>query len=280
VYQYRERKDKLFEMWIDWCFPYYMPKKRNRVEELEEDIIERIDLPSKPEPIVRIKGGIYDFTLQFLRDLKENNNREWFTINRKRYEASRENILEMIEYSLAELGRIDPHIASLDPKYCIFRINRDVRFSADKSTYKTHFGAHLCMGGKKSGNAGYYIHIQPGQSFVGGGIWQPPSSTIGTIRSHLAEDPSLLKEVLNMDVMVQVFGKKGLELLDPNNKLKTAPKGFAKDHPEIALLRFKSFTITKEFTDEEILSKEFPKLLIETLEAIVPFIIVLNEYKS
>jgi uncharacterized protein (TIGR02453 family) len=218
-------------------------------------------------------------TLEFLSNLIKNNNREWFTLNRKLYEKSRDNMLELIEFVISELSEIDPHISNLKPMNCMFRINRDVRFSADKSSYKNHFGAHLCMGGKKSGNAGYYVHIQPGQSFVGAGIWQPPTATISTIREHISQDSQLLKEVLEMDSMA-IFGKKGIALLDQSDKLKTCPKGYTKDHQEIELLKFKSFTITKEFTDQQVLSGDFAGLVLETLQSLVPFVAVLNEYKS
>ena len=114
-------------------------------------------------------------TLKFLRDLKKNNNKPWFDAHRNQYEDARNDFENFIGAVLEKLGKKDDTIRDLKPKQCMFRINRDIRFSKDKSPYKTNFGASIDRGGKKSIFAGYYLHLEPGKSFVGGGLWMPMS---------------------------------------------------------------------------------------------------------
>ncbi len=112
-------------------------------------------------------------TLKFLKELKKNNHKEWFDANRKKYEEAKADFTASVQHIIHEFCKTDTTLSSLNAKDCLFRINRDVRFAKDKSPYKTNLAASINAGGKKSTKAGYYIHIEPGQNFVGGGIWQP-----------------------------------------------------------------------------------------------------------
>ena len=123
---------------------------------------------------------------QFLQDLSENNNREWFHNNKKRYDESREKVLFITEVLINEIRKFDSEIPLLEPKDCLFRIFRDVRFSNDKRPYKTNFGSFIAKGGRKSMYAGYYFHIEPDTSFVGGGIYMPDAEHLKAIREYIA----------------------------------------------------------------------------------------------
>ena len=127
-----------------------------------------------------------DKVLQFLQELSENNNREWFNDNRERYEKSRDKIIFLTEVLINEIKKIDPEIAGINPKDCMFRIFRDVRFSKDKQPYKTNFGSFIAKGGRKSIYPGYYFHIEPNQSFVGGGVYMPQAEPLKAIRNYMA----------------------------------------------------------------------------------------------
>lgn len=127
--------------------------------------------------------------LAFLDDLKRNNNREWFQTNRERYESAREKVLFMTELLIREIRKFDSDIPLMDPKECLFRIYRDIRFSPDKRPYKTHFGSYIGRGGFKSNRAGYYFHIQPGEHYLGGGIWMPPADVLKAIRTAVYDQP-------------------------------------------------------------------------------------------
>ena len=124
--------------------------------------------------------------IQFLNELSENNNREWFQKNKKWYDESREKVLFLTEVVINEIRKFDPDVPLLEPKDCLFRIFRDVRFSHDKSPYKTNFGSFIAKGGRKSSYAGYYFHIEPSGSFVGGGIYMPAAEPLKAIRDYIA----------------------------------------------------------------------------------------------
>lgn len=129
--------------------------------------------------------------IEFLSGLKANNNREWFQANKNQYEESREKILFITELLINEIRKFDKDIPAMDPKDCLFRIYRDVRFSHDKQPYKTHFGSYIARGGRKSTRAGYYFHIDPDASFLGGGIYMPESNVIKALRNAIYEQPEV-----------------------------------------------------------------------------------------
>lgn len=207
--------------------------------------------------------------LNFLSELKNNNNKEWMDANKPLYQNLRKEFIGITDHLLKEMSKFDEGIQGLDPKKCIFRINRDVRFSKDKSPYKTNFGAFMVEGGKKSGNAGYYLHIQPGgESFFGGGVYMPPSDRLTKIRQEIDYNPSELKNI------IAASGFQGYFKEVKGEKLKTAPKGYPKDHPNIELLKLKSYTVWKELSDEELKSKEVAGYVLGGFKTMKPF----NDY--
>jgi len=117
-------------------------------------------------------------SLSFISDLKKNNNKEWFHANRKQYDEARGEFIAFVEMMVSEIGMFDPDLGPISPKSTLFRINRDIRFTKDKSPYKTNFGAFIIKGGKKSGNAGYYFHLEPDGTFAGGGIYHPEANIL------------------------------------------------------------------------------------------------------
>ena len=197
-------------------------------------------------------------TIQFLKELSANNNKEWFDANRKTYEASRKEFLSLVGNVISELAKFDPELTDVDPKKCVFRINRDIRFSKDKTPYKTNFGALMGANGKKTEGTGFYLHLASGQNFAGGGIYMPPPETLAAIRQEIDYNPDSLNKLLATKDFQETFGE------IRGDKLKTAPKGYPKDHPNIELLRLKSFYVIKEFSEKELTSAGFFEELIST----------------
>ena len=186
----------------------------------------------------------------FLKELKQNNNREWFNKNRKRYEESKSKMLFMTELLNAELHKIDPNIPLMDPKDCLFRIFRDVRFSNDKSPYKTNMGSYIAKGGRKSIYAGYYFHIEPGMSFVGGGVYMPQPEPLKAIRAAIYDNPEDFIEIIENKTFKKYFP------LMYDDKLKTAPKNFPKDFEHIDLIRYKSYAFSYMIEDKDVVSEK------------------------
>lgn len=207
----------------------------------------------------------------FLKNLKENNNREWYHANKGQYNEAREEFEHLIELLIHEIAVFDKGIAGLQPKNCIFRIYRDVRFSHDKSPYKTNFGSFMCPGGKKSMSAGYYLHIAPDESFVAGGVYMPPSPVLKAIRREIYEHIDEFKEIIHHPSF-----KKHYPAID-GDALKTAPQGFPKDFPDIDLLRFKSYTVFKSKTEKAMLKEKILGELCEEYKAMYPFNRFLNQ---
>lgn len=187
-----------------------------------------------------------DKVIQFLKELSKNNNREWFNDNRKWYEESRDKTIFLTDVFINEIGKFDPAVAGVNPKDCIFRIFRDVRFSKDKKPYKTNFGSFVAKGGRKSIYPGYYFHIEPNESFIGGGVYMPQAEPLRNIRNYLAEHAPEFKEIISD----AAFKKEFEEMYD--HQLKTAPKGFPKDHKFIKLLKYKSFVFSKRIENSKI----------------------------
>ncbi|MEY4456679.1 MAG: hypothetical protein RLY15_943, partial [Bacteroidota bacterium] len=137
-------------------------------------------------------------TIQFLKALKKNNNKEWFDKNRKIYEQAKADYLNFVTILLNEIQGFDTSLMELQPKQCIFRLNRDVRFSKNKDPYKTNFGASFSKGAKKVQSAGYYFHLEPGENFVGGGLWMPMAPDLNKVRQEIdycyKEFSSILKK--------------------------------------------------------------------------------------
>lgn len=209
--------------------------------------------------------------IQFLNELSENNNREWFQKNKKWYDESREKVLFLTEVVINEIRKFDPDVPLLEPKDCLFRIFRDVRFSNDKSPYKTNFGSFIAKGGRKSSYAGYYFHIEPSGSFVGGGIYMPAAEPLKAIRDYIAENGEEFLLLTNNKNFKKVYP----EMMD--DKLKTAPKGYSPDHEFINLLRYKSFAFSSQFDKSQILADNYIEKLVHSFKTLQPVNRFLNE---
>jgi uncharacterized protein (TIGR02453 family) len=183
-------------------------------------------------------------TFQFLKELKTNNNKEWFDANRSRYAGVKKELESFIETIIAEIALFDKTASQTDAKSCIFRINRDIRFSNDKMPYKTNLGAFVAQGGRKSSFAGYYIHIEPGACFLSGGIYMPSAPVLKAIRTEIAENFDEFKRIIKAPSFVSHFGN---ELW--GEKLKSAPRGFSADFEGIDYLKYKHYTVIKDEPD-------------------------------
>ncbi|MBK9336437.1 MAG: DUF2461 domain-containing protein [Lewinellaceae bacterium] len=212
-------------------------------------------------------------TFQFLGDLKANNNRDWFTTNKPRYEAAHKEFLLFTDALIAEIAQFDPGIAHYTAKDCVFRIYRDVRFSKDKMPYKTHFGAHVTAAPKKSEihtRAGYYLHLEPGATMLAGGAYLPEATWLKAIRQEIAYCTEEFLGILNNPDFKKYFGDMAGE------KLIKTPRDYPAEHPAIELLKHKSFLATHYCTDEQVLSEGFLRHCAEVFRAMQPFDQFLN----
>jgi uncharacterized protein (TIGR02453 family) len=198
--------------------------------------------------------------LQFFRDLESNNNRDWFNAHKSEYLKARDFLERVVEQVIAGLGQVDPHIRGIKAKDTIFRIYRDTRFSHDKTPYKTNMGAHISAGGKNAGEPGYYFHIQPGECFVSGGIYMPPSDKLKAIRKEIYLFPEDFKELID-----DPFFRKNFTLFD-EDKLKRPPLGYPADFPLIEYLKFKNYcpwaAVPDEWLDEPGLAERITQLYV------------------
>ncbi|MNS00288.1 hypothetical protein D3C72_315360 [compost metagenome] len=210
-------------------------------------------------------------TLQFLDDLKANNNRDWFQDNKKRYEALKKEYQQLVSDFLDAMKPLDPSLEMLEVKNCTFRINRDIRFSKDKSPYKSHLGVWISSGVKGLNRSGYYVHIQNGGSFIAGGLYCPEPEDLKKMRKEIAFFHDDLEEIL-----AEKKFKKEFENFDRNetNTLKNPPRGYEKDHPAIELLKLKSFECSQKFDISEVTKKDFVATMSQKLITLKP----LNEF--
>jgi len=209
--------------------------------------------------------------LKFLKDLKKNNNRPWFEEHRKQYEETKDNFLSFIDNLITGIAVFDPPIAALKAKDCSFRINRDVRFSKDKSPYKNNIAAYFNRNGKKANGAGYYLHIEPGKSFAAGGLWMPDAKDLAKIRQEIDYSFEDWKKIIGHAAFKKTFpeGVTGEALVRP-------PKGYEENNPAIIYLKKKSFIVSRSFTDEAVLNKSFVKEVAHTFKTMKPLIDFLN----
>lgn len=203
--------------------------------------------------------GIESSTIKFLKELTKNNNRDWFQAHKAAYEGALDNIKSMSEAIKKELGKKD-----LIEEAKVFRIYKDVRFSKDKTPYKNHFGVHFKRATAER-RGGYYLHVEPGGSFVGGGFWEPNPDDLKRIRDEFAFDDKPIRKITSAKNFVKYFG--GLH----GDELKTAPSGYDRNHPAIDLIRKKQFTVMRKFTDKEVADPKFQKEIVLTFEAMRPF---------
>ena len=208
--------------------------------------------------------------ISFLKDLKANNNRKWFDANKDRYIKANEHFLQLVKQAIDGIGQFDPDIVHLDPKKCTYRIYRDIRFSKDKTPYKTHFGAEMAPEGRRSGLAGYYFHIQPGESMIAGGVWHPSKENLSKIRQEIDYNSRDLNAILESSGFKRVYGSMH------GDKLKKAPKGYDPDHEDIEFLKHKDFLAYTILDDKVVKSDDYMEIVIKNFKILKPFNDFLN----
>lgn len=202
----------------------------------------------------------------FLRELAENNHKAWFDANRDRYQKLRADFIAFVDELLKEASLIDVSLAPLQAKDCIFRINRDVRFSANKNPYKTNFSAYLSKGGKKFPGAGYYFHFQPDASFLAAGIWMPEAPLLKQIRQEIDYGWSTFEPLVN------TAAEHGLSF--DGEQLSRPPKGYDDENPAIQYLKYKSFILSEPFNMRELPGNAH---FLKRVAQLQPFVHFLNQ---
>jgi len=211
-------------------------------------------------------------TLRFLASLKKNNNKAWFEENRHLYENAKEDFSLMVEALIKAIARFDESIGLLKPKDCTFRINRDVRFSSDKTPYKSNMAAAFSKGGKKASIAGYYFHCEPGKSFTAGGFYNPLPDQLAKIRQEIDYNFDDWMKIINNKRFKSQFPK-GVQ---GTGTLVRPPKGYDENSPALLFLKMKGFIVISEFSDTELLEKDAVKKVALSFEAMKPMIDFLN----
>ena len=207
-------------------------------------------------------------TLDFLKKLKSNNNKKWFDKNKNLYLQSKEEVETLVDSLIAGIAKFDKKIpADLKGKDCTFRIYKDVRFSKDKTPYKTNMGAYISPGGRKSMAAGYYIHFEPGASFLAGGMYMPEPDKLNAIRQEIDYNYAAFDKIFKAPLF-----KKYFKALDEMEKLKTAPKGYAKDHPHLDLLQHKHYIVSHKLSDKNITDKSAGTIIVDGFKAMHGFV--------
>jgi len=220
--------------------------------------------------ILTIKTMLQTHTLRFLRQLAANNNKPWLDAHRADYETARADFEQLITRLLQLMTPLEPALAGQQAKDCIFRIYRDVRFSKDKTPYKAHFSAYFSKGGRKYEGAGYYLHIEPGKSFLAGGLWMPLPPLLKAVRQEIDYNLEAFEGIVRSKAFVRHFKEIA------GGQLKTPPKGYAADNPAIAYLKHKSFIASHPFTDKEVLDKNFGKKYLGVTKVVCPLVDFLN----
>ena len=210
--------------------------------------------------------------LKFLKNLKQNNNKPWMDLHRNDYEKAKEDFHLFVDEMINNIAKFDTSIGMLKSKECSFRINRDIRFSKDKRPYKNNMAAYFNREGKKGRGAGYYIHIEPGKSFVAAGIWMPEAKDLAAIRQEIDYNFEEWEKILSTASFKNQF-KDGI---DNSDTLVRPPKGYTDDNPAITYLKFKSFIFRKSFSDKEVLDSSFPKVVSKTFQTVKPVIEFIN----
>jgi len=212
-------------------------------------------------------------TIKFLKDLKKNNNKEWFDANRKMYEAAKKDFENLVQTVIEIYCKKDNELTSLKAKDCMFRINRDIRFSKDKSPYKTNFGASINKGGRKSILAGYYFHCEPSESFVGGGLWMPMPEELKKIRQEIDYCFEEFKKIINNKKFKTFYGElyKGEDMT-----LSRPPKGYDENNPAIGFIKLKSFIAMQQLNEADLTDKNLAKKITGAFEVLQPMVKFIN----
>lgn len=213
-------------------------------------------------------------TITFLKNLKKNNNKAWFDQNKDKYLSARTDFTIFVNDLLEKMVSFDPDMKDLEAKNCMFRINRDVRFSKNKTPYKINLSASFSRGGKKAIYAGYYFHLQPGNgSFAGGGLWMPESAELKKVRQEIDYNFPEFKKIINAPAFKKNFGELERE---EGQVLVNIPKGYDKENVAGEYLKLKSFVATRFLPDEVITQPGLAKEVTQSFKALAPFLKFLN----
>jgi uncharacterized protein (TIGR02453 family) len=209
--------------------------------------------------------------LDFLSQLKLNNNREWFQENKNLYEAAKKEMETFVTSMITTVSAIDPSVQTPAMKDCMFRIFRDVRFGANKAPYKTNFGAFIARGGRKSIYPGYYFHFEPGETMLAAGVYQPQPETLKLLRNEVYYHSEDLKAIMEKPSFAKHFGG-----LDDFDKMKKAPKDFPATFPDVDLLKYRSYIVSQNIPDAVVSSDKYQTQVMEMLNELQPFMAFLN----
>lgn len=213
---------------------------------------------------------INPFILEFLEALNANNNREWFAEHKADYQKAKALFEDAVTQLIQTIKEIDPEVGHLEAKDCVFRIFRDTRFSHNKIPYKNNMGAYIAKGGRKSPLAGYYFHVEPGNSMFASGVYTPEKEVLYAVRKEVMNFGDEFEALLNDSNFKRLYP----ELM--NDRLKMAPKGFAKDHEHIEWLKYKSFIVSHSLTNDALMAPSFPSHLQKLIKAAQPLTQFLN----
>jgi len=212
----------------------------------------------------------YKRALLFLSKLKKNNNKDWFDKNKKEYDEIRKEVIEMVSSMIKKILAFDNSIVGLEAKQCMFRINRDVRFSKNKEPYKANFGLSFNRGGKSSPFAGYYLHIQPNECFIAGGSYAPMPEHLAAIRQEIDYNFDEFKKIIGNKEFIKYFGELRGE------KLQRPPKGYEAENPAVEFLKHKAFLMWHEFDEKKLHEKDFEKYCATVFKAMKPMLDFMN----
>src|ERR1700761_1526282 len=205
-------------------------------------------------------------TFDFLKKLVENNNREWFQANKGDHDKARENVIEFAGALIKQLHLVDPFVDSdLDPKKCVLRIYRDIRFSKNKTPYKNNFGISVPTQGSKLGGVEYYFHVQPDKAFIAGGYWMPEAEHLKKIRQEIDYNAADLKKVIDEPEFRKLFGD-----FRKQEQLKTIPREYSADNENIDLLKLKSFIVSHQISDKNLMKPDAVEYTAEVCSKIYP----------
>lgn len=211
-------------------------------------------------------------TLNFLNSIAQNNDREWFQKHKEEYQQARENCLSFTTAIIEAISKFDSTVPEeLKAEDCVMRIYRDIRFSKDKTPYKTNFGIAISGNGKNFKGPGYYLHIQPGKSFVAGGSWYPEKDQLKAIRQEIDYNSSEFLDIVNSTDFRKYFGE-----LDTEGKLRLAPQGYPTSHEMIEFLKLKCFVASREIGDKDLTGTSSVETVVQSFEKMFPLMVFLR----
>jgi len=213
--------------------------------------------------------------INFITELKLNNNRDWFNAHKSTYLEALEIFRDFAGGLISGISKFDPSIGNLEAKDSIFRIYKDVRFSKDKSPYKTHFGCWMARGGRKSTDAGYYFHLEPGKSFMAAGVWMPPKEQLSLIREEIRYNPEPYLQLVNSIEKKSKYERGGKE-----DRLKNGPAGFPKDFIHMDEVKYKHYIWSRSYSDADIQKNDFLRKVTEDYKGLYPLVSYLNHTMS